>query len=77
MKIRIEVTKGQTGTMEPKGFAGAITGHGQALFGDSATAEFKDEMAAQSADELVTIIEALGKSVTDALTGIDKPDAVG
>jgi len=78
MKIRVEVTKGQRAVLEPKGFMGAVTGQGQALYGDSAVVEFKDEMAAQLSSELVEIIEAMGKAASDAVVAVaDKTEAVG
>jgi hypothetical protein len=78
MKIRIEVTKGQHAVLEPKGFVGAVTGQGQALFGDSATIEFKDDGEMWPSSSIASVISTMGETASDALVAIaDKPEAVG
>jgi hypothetical protein len=75
MKIRVEVSKGQTGELPPAGFTGAVTGRGTPLYGDSASVEFKDgDNGEWTTGAIVDVIGAMGKTVADAIVAVaDKP----
>lgn len=73
MKIKITASKGQTTVLAPRGFAGAITGQGQALYGDSVDIEFKDETGAWDTHGITSIIETMGLEARNVIVGIADP----